>query len=86
MRPIQASKPRNEHGHRPPETAAKGRVPGNDELEFVPDPSEVARRAYFSFVNEGCPMGHDVQHWLTAEAEMIAERDKTRKHGFHNPT
>lgn len=86
MKPIQASGPRNVHGHLPAEASAKGSVPGKGELEFAPDPNEVARRAYFSFLNEGCPMGRDVQHWLTAEGEMIAERDKTRRHGFHNPT
>lgn len=86
MKPIPASGPRNEHGPRSTDTEVKGRIPGKDELLFAPDPNEVSRRAYFSFLNEGCPMGKDVQHWLTAEAEMIAERDKTRKHGFHNPT
>jgi hypothetical protein len=57
-----------------------------EEAAFSPDPEEVARRAYFSFLNQGCPMGQDVQHWLTAEAELIDERNRTRKHGFHNPT
>jgi hypothetical protein len=27
-----------------------------------------------------------VQHWLAAEAELIAERNLTRVHGFHNQT
>ena len=63
------------------------RPPGDPEsLVFSPDPDEVARRAYFTFLNQGSPMGHDVQHWLTAEAEMISERNQTRVHGYHNPT
>jgi hypothetical protein len=37
-------------------------------------------------VNEGSLPGHDVQHWLEAEAELIAERKLTRVHGFHNRT
>lgn len=86
MKPIHASNPRNEHGQRPPEVAAKAAIPSKDELRFIPDPNEVARRAYFTFLNQGCPMGRDVQHWLAAEVELISERDKTRKHGFHNPT
>jgi len=56
------------------------------ERNFVPSPDEVARKAYFSYVNQGSSSGHEVQHWLAAEAELIAERKLTRTHGFHNPT
>jgi len=55
-------------------------------IGFVPSADEVARRAYFSYVNEGSPPGRDVQHWLAAEAQLIAERNLTRVHGFHNQT
>jgi hypothetical protein len=57
-----------------------------NEIDFVPSPDEVARKAYLSYVNEGSPQGHAVQHWLAAEAELIAERKLTRVHGFHNRT
>jgi Protein of unknown function (DUF2934) len=57
-----------------------------NEINFVPSPDEVARRAYFSYVNQGSTSGHEVQHWLAAEAELIAERNRTRTHGFHNKT
>jgi hypothetical protein len=57
-----------------------------DRIEFVPSADEVARRAFFTYVNEGSSQGHDVQHWLAAEAELIAERNLTRIHGFHNQT
>jgi hypothetical protein len=53
---------------------------------FVPSPDEVSRRAYFSYVKQGSVAGHDVQHWLDAEAQLIAERNITRAHGFHNRT
>lgn len=56
------------------------------ETGFVPSPDEVARRAYFIYLNEVSPQGRDVQHWLAAEAELIAERNRTRAHGFHNRT
>jgi hypothetical protein len=56
------------------------------EINFVPPPDEVARKAYFSYVNQGSPQGHEVQHWLAAEAQLIAERNLTRVHGFHNRT
>ena len=49
-------------------------------------PDEVARHAYFAYLNEGSRPGHDVQHWLHAEAKLLAERDRTRIHGFHNKT
>jgi hypothetical protein len=57
-----------------------------NEIDFAPSPDEVARKAYFSYVNEGSLPGHAVQHWLEAEAELIAERKLTRVHGFHNRT
>jgi hypothetical protein len=57
-----------------------------NEIDFMPSPDEVARRAYFSYVNQGSPQGHEVQHWLKAEAELLAERKLTRVHGFHNKT
>jgi hypothetical protein len=57
-----------------------------DETNFTPVPDEVARRAYFTYVNQGSRDGHEVQHWLKAEADLIAERNKTRVHGFHNRT
>jgi hypothetical protein len=57
-----------------------------NEIDFAPSPDEVARKAYFSYVNQGSLPGHAVQHWLEAEAELIAERKLTRVHGFHNRT
>lgn len=54
--------------------------------DFAPSTDEVARRAYFSYLNEGSPPGRDVQHWLEAEAQLLAERNLTRTHGFHNRT
>ncbi len=55
-----------------------------NKINFTPSPDEVARRAYFSYVNQGSLPGCDVQHWLKAEADLIAERNLTRVHGFHN--
>ena len=53
---------------------------------FAPSTDEVARKAYFTYVNQGSLPGHDVQHWLEAEAQLLAERNLTRVHGFHNRT
>ena len=55
----------------------------SSEMAFIPAPDEVARRAYFTFENQGSVSGHEVQHWLDAEAELIAERNMTRTHEFH---
>jgi hypothetical protein len=57
-----------------------------NEVDFAPSADEVARRAYFSYVNEGSRPGRDVQHWLEAEAQLLAERNLTRIHGFHSRT
>jgi len=59
---------------------------GPKSLTCEASPDEVARRAYFTYVNQGSLPGHDVQHWLEAEAQLLAERNLTRVHGFHNPT
>jgi hypothetical protein len=53
-------------------------------IDFAPSADEVSRRAYFSYVNHGLLQGHEVQDWLVAEAELIAERKLTQVHGFHN--
>jgi hypothetical protein len=53
-------------------------------VNFVHSPDEVARKAYFSYVNQGSRQGHEVQHWLQAEAQLLAERNLTRVHGIHN--
>jgi hypothetical protein len=64
------------------EVAEKNR----SETDLMPSPDEVARRAYFAYENQGSLPGRDVQHWLAAEAELIAERNLTRVHGYHNRT
>jgi hypothetical protein len=55
-----------------------------NETSFVPAPDEVARRAFFAYENTGSLPGHEVQHWLKAEADLIAECNLTRTHGFHD--
>ena len=75
--------------HQPPASAPQpGTMPDlkRNEDDFAPSADEVARRAYFAYENEGSPQGRDVQHWLAAEAALIAERNLTRVHGFHHQT
>jgi hypothetical protein len=82
----------NKFSHHQNQTPASATPPtaavdlGQSAIGFVPSPDEVARRAYLNYVNQGAQPGHDVQHWLAAEAQLIAERNLTRVHGFHNRT
>jgi len=78
----------HDRNHQPtsPTPPAPVRDLSQTNIDFVPSPDEVARRAYFTYVNQGSLPGRDVQHWLDAEAELIAERNLTRVHGFHNRT
>jgi Protein of unknown function (DUF2934) len=69
-----------------PADASSTAVAELNQNNFAPSSDEVARKAYFSYVNQGSRPGHEVQHWLAAEAELIAERNLTRVHGFHNKT
>jgi hypothetical protein len=79
---VQNQNPKPDQNSRPV-TVAKSNP---SEVNFAPSPDEVARKAYFSYENEGSLPGRHVQHWLAAEAELIAERKLTRGHGFHNRT
>ncbi len=64
--------------------AAQAAASNQNPVDFAPSADEVARRAYFSYENEGSKPGRDVQHWLQAEADLLAERNRTRIHGFHH--
>ena len=43
-----------------------------------PSREEIARTAYFIYLNQGCRHGQDTQHWLTAEAELNGSRKPNR--------
>jgi len=81
MKPKRASR---SQGQKPASAPGPGAAADLNQSEdgFVPSPDEVARRAYFTYLNEGSPEGRDVQHWLAAEAELIAEHNRTWVHGF----
>jgi hypothetical protein len=32
--------------------------------------ADVARRAYLIYLEEGCPQGRHIDHWIRAEAEL----------------
>jgi hypothetical protein len=77
--------PRNQN-QKPASAPQPAAALSQNNINFTPSPDEVARRAYFNYENQGSLPGHDVQHWLKAEAELIAERNLTRVHGFHHQT
>ena len=73
--------------NKPPTNASWPTVaadPKQNGIDFMPSGDEVARRAYFCYMNEGSLPGRDVQHWLDAEAQLLAERNLTRRHGFEH--
>lgn len=39
---------------------------------------EIARKAFFMYLDHGCHHGQDVQDWLKAEAQVIAARNPGR--------
>ncbi len=38
---------------------------------MAPSPDQVARKAYSIYENEGSQPGHEVKHWLEAEAQLF---------------
>ncbi|HEV2454697.1 MAG TPA: DUF2934 domain-containing protein [Verrucomicrobiae bacterium] len=52
------------------------------EASTKPSADEVAKSAYLRYVNQGSLDGHDKQHWLEAEAELVAERNLARVYIF----
>jgi len=39
----------------------------------------VAKVAYFIYLNQGCPQGQDMHHWLEAEAQVLKARNTARE-------
>jgi len=54
------------------------------ETNFAPSSDEIAKRAYFSYINQGWQAGHEMQHWLEAEAQLFAEHKRDRVHSSHH--
>jgi len=54
---------------RTPDRTANTRRTG---IAAKPSHEEVAKRAYLIYRKQGCPDGRDVEHWLAAEAQMMA--------------
>jgi hypothetical protein len=76
--------PRGDQQPKPAVTTPAGTAEELARNETSPKPSrdEVSKGAYFRYLNEGSPTGRDEQHWLEAEAHLMAEI--SRVHGLDN--
>ena len=66
-------------------TTKEGRVMNDEESRTDPEVSRdrVAERAYELYCESGCEDGHDLEHWLQAEAELARS---VAKHDQPQPT
>ncbi len=62
--------------------AATGATPsegaGRNHHPAGPSHEDVAIRAYHKFLSQGSRPGHELEDWLAAEAEILAERSSAR--------
>ena len=79
MKQIELPKSQEPGGTPPP--AATGDLNQN-EVSSKPSLDEVAKRASLRYVNQGSLQGHDKQHWLEAEAQLVAERNLAKVYVF----
>ena len=62
------------HRHHKPFHPTSGPVAPPSSAPASPPPAQdVAVRAYFIYLSQGCPAGQDVPHWLEAEAQLATE-------------
>jgi hypothetical protein len=55
-----------------------------DDVDFAMAPHASAKKSYAGHVNQGSCQGHEVQHWLEAEAQLLAERKFQRVKFLHS--
>ena len=63
---------------RPDEPVSAQSPPGLINEALVNLANQIARRAYFLYLEDGARHGHDRAHWLQAEAELFRERADRR--------
>ena len=67
--PKSAAKPK-EKASRATKSARERQVADASSLRLEITEVEIATCAYFFYVNEGCPAGRELDHWLEAEARL----------------
>jgi len=50
--------------------------------DFSPAWNEIAKLAYFNYVNRGSRPGADVEDWLEAEAQLLSEHNSWGSRGL----
>jgi hypothetical protein len=50
--------------------------------DFSPAWNEIAKLAYFKHLSRGSRPGHDVEEWLEAEAQLLAEHNSWGSRGL----
>lgn len=53
--------------------------------EQEPAHLRIEMRAYEIWLHEGCPNGHELDHWLKAESELASETTSDEKDGKAPP-
>ena len=53
-------------------------------IDFAPTADEVARKVYINYGSQSSLPGDELQHWLEAEAQLLAERNVARVYGIPN--
>jgi hypothetical protein len=70
MKPNKFSPNADQKKARAPKTAA-GLDLHQTKTALAPSPDAVARRAYRIYKSQGSQPGHEVKHWLEAEAQLF---------------
>jgi len=52
---------------------------------FVPSKEAIAERAYYIFLNQGGYNGFDLDHWLEAEMQLVAEHQTALQNSQSTP-
>lgn len=53
--------------------------PRPTQVEAISANDEIARKAYFIYLAQGCPQGQDTRHWFEAEAQVIKAHNRSRQ-------
>lgn len=52
-----------------------------DQNSSIPTDEEIALSAYRLWLQEGCPQGHDREHWLKAKKQLLAAKAEEKSAG-----
>lgn len=67
--PKSAAKPKKKASRATKPSRARHEVDASSPLPEITE-ADIATCAYFVYVNEGCPAGREMDHWLEAEARL----------------